>query len=284
MGSATGIDWTDATLNPWSWRCTPVSEECDHCYALALTERWQGSGAFTSGPPRLRPDRLLLPWTDRDMHAARRIFLVSMSDPFHGRIPAVEQALVWALMAADRRHIYQVLTKRHAVMRARLTNPAFPAMVVAALGELARMASERRLTPARRAMLADVEAAQQGFAWPLPNVWLGVSAGNQRWAAARIPVLRQIPAAIRFVSAEPLIGPITGVDLTGIDWVIAGGESGPRHRPLDIGWARSLRDQCAAAGVAFWFKQVGGPTPKAGGDLLDGRRWKQLPSHPKSAR
>jgi protein gp37 len=277
LSGKTGIDWADATLNPWTWRCTPVSEECSACYAQTLTNRWQGPGAFTSGPPVLRPGRLLLPWTDPQFRAARRIFLVSMSDPFHGGIGVEDQALVFAMMAADWRHIYLVLTKRSGVMRSRLASRKFPAMVrdaLGTLGTLATMAGQgRRMTPVRQRILSDIEAARR-VPWPLANVMLGVSAGNDRWARVRLPVLRTIPAAARFVSAEPLIGPIEA-DLSGIAWLICGGESGRRFRPMDLDWARSLRGQCQAQGVAFWFKQVGGITPKAGGDLLDGRTWKQ---------
>jgi protein gp37 len=274
LSGKTGIDCADGTLNPWTWRCTPVSEECSACYAQTLTNRWQGAGAFTSGPPVLRPGRLLLPWTDPQFREARRIFLVSMSDPFHGGIRIEDQALVFAMMAADRRHIYQVLTKRPGPMRAVVSSREFAGMVRDALGTLAAMAGQgRRLTATRRQILSDIEAARE-VRWPLPNVMLGVSAGNNRWAHIRLPVLRATPAAARFVSAEPLIGPIEA-DLTGIAWLICGGESGSRFRPMDLAWARSLRDQCRAQGVAFWFKQVGGITPKAGGDLLDGRTWKQ---------
>jgi protein gp37 len=273
LSGQTGIDWCDATLNPWTWRCTPVSEECSACYAKALTNRWQGAGAFTSGPPVLRPGRLLLPWTDPQFREARRIFLVSMSDPFHGGIGAQDQALVFAMMAADRRHIYQVLTKRPGVMQSRLAGREFPRMVRDALRTLAAMAASVRMPPARHRILADLAEAARA-PWPLPNVMLGVSAGNDHWARVRLPVLRATPAAARFVSAEPLIGPVTA-DLAGIAWLICGGESGPRYRPMNPGWARSLRDQCQAQEVAFWFKQVGGRTPKVGGDLLDGRTWKQ---------
>jgi protein gp37 len=104
---------------------------------------------------------------------------------------------------------------------------------------------------------------------------LGVSAEDRHWWKIRVPVLTSVPAAARFVSAEPLLHELGPVDLTGIDWVICGGESGRKRRRTDLDWARDLRDQCAAQGVAFWFKQVGGLTPKAGGDLLDGRQWKQ---------
>lgn len=110
--------------------------------------------------------------------------------------------------------------------------------------------------------------------WP-PNVWMGVSVENQVFAF-RAKRLAQVPAAVRFLSVEPLLGPVT-LDLSGIDWVIVGGESGPHARPMDPDWARSVRDQCAAAGVAFFFKQWGGRTPKAGGRILDGRTWDEFP-------
>jgi protein gp37 len=111
--------------------------------------------------------------------------------------------------------------------------------------------------------------------WP-PNVWMGVSVEGARYRF-RIDHLRQVDAAVRFISAEPLLGPLGAVDLTGIDWVIAGGESGPRARPMDIAWDRQLRDQCAARGVSFFFKQWGGRSPKAGGRELDGRTWDDMP-------
>jgi|SRR5579875_666401 len=111
--------------------------------------------------------------------------------------------------------------------------------------------------------------------WP-SNVWMGVTIENRRFVH-RADALREVPAAIRFISAEPLLGPLEGLDLTGIDWVIAGGESGPRHRPVRAEWLRDLRDRCIAQGVAFFFKQWGGLRPKSGGRLLDGRTWNQFP-------
>lgn len=111
--------------------------------------------------------------------------------------------------------------------------------------------------------------------WP-NNVWMGVSIENRRFVK-RADYLREVPAAVRFISAEPLLGPLEGLDLTGIDWLIAGGESGPRHRLVREDWVRALRDRCAVEGVAFFFKQWGGRTPKAGGRKLDGRTWGELP-------
>ena len=112
--------------------------------------------------------------------------------------------------------------------------------------------------------------------WP-PNVWMGVSVENRRFVH-RADALRQVPAAIRFISAEPLLGPLEGLDLTDVHWLIAGGESGPRHRRLDLDWVRDLRERCHESDVAFFFKQVGGRTPKAGGRLLDGRTWDEYPA------
>jgi protein gp37 len=112
--------------------------------------------------------------------------------------------------------------------------------------------------------------------WP-PNVWMGVSIENRRFVH-RADDLRAVPAAVRFISAEPLLGPLEGLGLEDIDWLIAGGESGPRHRPVHVDWIRLLRDRCVTEGVAFFFKQWGGARPKAGGRLLDGRTWDEMPS------
>jgi protein gp37 len=122
---------------------------------------------------------------------------------------------------------------------------------------------------------ARLAALAPSLPWP-PNVWMGVSIENRRWVQ-RADHLRTVPAAVRFISAEPLLGRLAGLDLTGIDWLIAGGESGPRHRPMNIEWARELRDRCLTEGVAFFFKQWGGRWPKEGGRILDRRKWSQLP-------
>jgi protein gp37 len=165
----------------------------------------------------------------------RVVFVNSMSDLFHARVPVEFVQRVFAVMAATPRHTYQVLTKR-----------AF---------RLERLAGD--------------------LPWP-PNVWMGVSVENMT-QLGRIASLRAVPAATRFVSAEPLLGPLHGLDLTDIDWLIAGGESGPRARPVRPEWLRELREECEAAEVAFFFKQWGGRTPKAGGRILDGRTWDQMP-------
>ena len=113
--------------------------------------------------------------------------------------------------------------------------------------------------------------------WPLPNVWCGISCEDHDTADERIPILLDTPAAVRFISAEPLLGPIELAPFGGLDWVIVGGESGAGARPMDLEWVRSLRDRCTAAGVPFFFKQWGGRTPKAGGRELDGRTWDEMP-------
>jgi protein gp37 len=163
------------------------------------------------------------------------IFVNSMSDLFHERIPDSYIAEVFDAMRSASWHTFQILTKRH-----------------------------ERL----------VEVGQ-GLEWP-SNVWMGVSIENRRFVH-RADYLREIPAAVRFVSAEPLLGPLEGLDLSEIDWLIAGGESGPGNRPVHEEWLLGLRDHCLAENVAFFFKQWGGRTPKAGGRELAGRTWSEMP-------
>lgn len=265
MGDKTGIEWTDATWNP-ATGCDKVSPGCDRCYAETFAERWRGTRGhyFETGfDVQLRPDKLGLPlrWTK-----PRRIFVNSMSDLFHDKVSDTYIAKVFAVMAAAPHHTFQVLTKRHGRMRSLLNNPTFFETVADYWPEFGPMplGTDRRL-------------------WPLPNVWLGVSAEDQKRADLRIPALLDTPAAVRFVSAEPLLGPI---DLHGdpigkdsvfwighLDWVIVGGESGPGARPMHPDWARSMRDQCVAAGVPFLFKQWGEfrPVVPSDGDVTPDR-------------
>ncbi|WP_105974718.1 DUF5131 family protein [Streptomyces geranii] len=243
MSDATGIQWTEATWNPTTG-CDRISEGCDNCYALTLAKRLKAMGSAkyqadgdprTSGPGfglTLHPDALRIPHTWKK---PRTVFVNSMSDLFHARVPLDFVRQVFEVMAATPHHTYQVLTKR-----------------------------ARRL--ARLAPNLD---------WP-PNVWMGVSVENTA-ELHRVEDLRQVPAEVRFLSCEPLLGPLDGLDLDGIHWVIAGGESGPGHRPMDLSWAVQLRDRCQQDAVPFFFKQVGGLTPKAGGRLLDGRTWDEYP-------
>lgn len=281
----TAIEWTDVTWNPTTG-CDRVSPGCDHCYALTLAKRLKAMGLekyqrdgdpATSGPGfgvSTHEDALRLPMAWRK---PQRVFVNSMSDLFHAVIPDAFIARVFATMAMTPQHTYQVLTKRHARMRSLLSRPSFQELVTTWAWRDCRGPALRR-----------AELIQ----FPLPNVWLGVSVENQQWANIRIPALLKTPAAVRFLSCEPLLGP---VDLTmvdwdgvtglcvlekapvGIDWVIAGGESGTGARPMHPDWVRTLRDQCVAAGVPFLFKQWGGRTPKANGRDLDGRTWDEFP-------
>lgn len=258
MGDKTGIEWTDATWNPVTG-CTKVGTPgCDHCYAETFAERWRGTKGhyFETGfDVQLRPDKLGLPlrWTK-----PRRIFVNSMSDLFHDKVPDEYIARVFALMALAPRHTFQLLTKRHGRMRSLLNSAYF----LQAVGRV--WAEPPSDWPLPRDWRVPV--------WPLPNVWLGVSAEDQKRADHRIPALLDTPAAVRFVSAEPLLGPIDlhadpiGKDsvfwIGHLDWVIVGGESGPSARPMHPDWARSLRDQCIGAGVPFLFKQWGDWVPE----------------------
>ncbi|MBF6187600.1 phage Gp37/Gp68 family protein [Nocardia farcinica] len=248
---STKIEWTDKTWNPVTG-CTRTSEGCRHCY-IERTVPMRVAGRRFSGPEigatlpvQLHHSRLGQPLLWRK---PRRIFVCSMADLFHDDVPDEFIGTVFDVMARAPQHTFQVLTKR-------------PARVRALLSRWATQAGKGF----RASWRCDGGAWADTEAWPLPNVWLGVSVEDQRWADIRIPALLDTPAAVRFVSAEPLLGPI---DLTRrgllapdeferrLDWVIVGGESGRGARPMHPEWARSLRDQCSAAGVPFLFKQWG---------------------------
>ncbi|MGK5554685.1 DUF5131 family protein [Actinomadura kijaniata] len=244
MADRSSIEWTQATWNPTTG-CDRISTGCDNCYALSLAKRLKAMGVAkyqrdgdprTSGPGfdlTTHSDSLSTPYRWR---APRLVFVNSMSDLFHARVPRSFIRQVFDVMADTPQHTYQILTKR-----------------------------SRRLR-----LIADE------LPWP-SNVWMGVSVENSQ-ALTRVDDLRATPAAVKFLSCEPLLGPLEALDLTGIDWVIAGGESGPGHRPMDPRWARALRDDCLAASVPFFFKQWGGRTPKTGGRDLDGRTWNDIPT------
>lgn len=251
MGDRTGIEWTDATWNPVTG-CTKVSPGCDHCYAETIAHRFAGTPAYPNAfDVTLRPERLDQPLRWR---RPRRVFVNSMSDLFHDDIAVDYIAEIFAVMRLAPQHTFQILTKRHGRMRSLLNNEDFRGMVG---------------TTAHR--LAKPRGLDGRGAWPLPNVWLGVSVENQQWADIRVPALINTPAAVRFLSCEPLLGP---VDLRAwphldekedgyraLDWVIVGGESGADARPMHPEWARQLRDQCVDAGTAFMFKQWGNWSP-----------------------
>jgi protein gp37 len=234
MSQTSTIEWTHSTWNPVRG-CTKVSPGCKHCYAETFAERWRG----IAGHPyeqgfdlRLVPEKLEEPLSWR---RPRMIFVNSMSDLFHEKVPETYIRQVFDVMVRADWHTFQILTKR----------------------------SQRLLELAPR------------LPWP-KHVWQGVSVENERYAI-RIADLQKVPAAVRFLSIEPLLGPIPRLSLDGISWVIVGGESGPHHRPVDPAWVRQIRDQCVRNKVSFFFKQWGGRTPKAGGRQLDGKEWNQLP-------
>jgi protein gp37 len=236
----TRIRWANNTWNPMSG-CTEVSPGCAHCYAKTMAERLRGTSAFPVGfDPVFKPHLVGLP---RKWRNPRRVFVNSMSDLFHEAFSDAQLDGVFAVMAEVDRHVYQVLTKRPERMRDYVH------------GWLARSGLEA--LPA--------------------HIWLGVSIENDRWTG-RADTLREIPVAIRFISAEPLLGPLPSLDLTGIGWLIVGGESGPGFRPMDHAWARDLRDRALAAGIAYFFKQSAAPRTEMGIEL-DGRLWEQYPAH-----
>ena len=235
MSKNSGIAWTTHTWNPVTG-CTQVSPGCDHCYALAIAERFRGGKAWPNGfDVTLRPHRLDEPLRWRD---PAYVFVNSMSDLFHKNIPDDYLRQVWDVMLRADQHTYQVLTKRAHRMVHKI----------------------------------------QTLSLPVPaHIWLGVSAEDQRMADSRIMCLLGVPASVHWVSVEPLLGPVDLRHyLEGLDWVVAGGESGPGRRPMDYAWARSLRDQCRDFGVPFFYKQGNALRPGQD-DELDGRIHQELP-------
>lgn len=238
MSDATAIEWTDATWNPVTG-CTKISSGCDHCYAERFSERFRG----TKGHPFETGFDLTLRAERLEQplgwRRPRMIFVNSMSDLFHKEIPTKFIDRVFDTMERANWHTFQVLTKRSSLMRDFL----------------------RRRYGTKRGPI---------------HMWFGVSVedGSKK---SRIRHLHDAPAGVRFLSVEPLIGPMGKLDLEGIDWVIVGGESGPGARAMHADWVREVRDQCLANGVAFFFKQWGGLRPKSGGRKLDRKMWNQFP-------
>jgi protein gp37 len=246
VSGKTSIEWTlgGATWNPTTG-CDRISPGCDNCYALAMSARLKAMGSpkyqrdgdpRTSGPGfavTVHPDAVNLPLRWR---TSRMIFVDSMSDLFHARVPTPWVADVFAVMAAARRHTFQLLTKRPGRMRRLLADPAF-------VGQVRDRAAGKGL-------------AAGAWEWPLPNVWAGASVEDGR-VLHRIDDLRHLPAAVRWISAEPLLGPLGGLELGGIDWVVVGGESGPGARPLDVEWVRGIVRQCCDTGTPVFVKQLG---------------------------
>jgi protein gp37 len=238
MAEKSSIEWTDATWNPVTG-CTKVSPGCKNCYAETFAERWRGirGHPYEQGfDLRLWPSRLEAPFRWK---APRMIFVNSMSDLFHEKVPDDFIERVFQVMVESPRHTFQVLTKR--------------------VGRLAAWHAER-----------------PGF-WRVPNIWLGVSVEDRRFGVPRIPVLRTVEAAVRFLSIEPLLEDLGELELTGIEWVIVGGESGHDARPMRKEWVVSIREQCQAADVPFFFKQWGGRRKKGAGRILDGKTWDGFP-------
>ena len=238
MANKSAIEWTDATWNPVTG-CTKISRGCDNCYAERFAERFRGvpGHAFENGF-----DVTLRPnrvEQPLSWKRPRMIFVNSMSDLFHKSVPHAFIDGVFDTMEAATWHTFQLLTKRSSLMR-------------------------------------DYLIRRYGTGCGPAHIWCGVSV-EDRQAASRVQHLRAAPAGIRFLSVEPLIGRVGPLNLAGIDWMIVGGESGPRARPMDISWVSELRDQCQTQGVAFFFKQWGGLRPKSGGRELDGREWNEFP-------
>ena len=242
MADVTRIEWTDATWNPVTG-CSKITRGCDFCYAARFSERFRGvpGHPFENGF-----DLTLRPERlDQPMrwHRPQRIFVNSMSDLFHKEVPRSFIDAVFDTMETAHWHTFQVLTKRSPLM--------------------ARYLSHR-----------------YGQASAPAHIWVGVSIEDAK-NTARLTHLRAAHALVKFVSFEPLLGPVGKIELAGIDWAIVGGESGPGARPMAEEWAIEIRDQCRIANVAFFFKQWGGIRPKSGGRILRGREWNEYPRDPK---
>jgi protein gp37 len=247
MALLSEIEWTEATWNPIAG-CLMISPGCTNCYAMRMAARLEAMGLEKYRGTTRRSGRRAV-WTGRvnvepgaietplRWRTPRRIFVNSMSDLFQDGVAEEVIASVWDVMTRASWHSFQILTKRPERMRSILSSGRFAV---------------------------------------LPNVWLGTSVEDAA-CLERIDVLRQTPAGIRFISFEPLIGPIIGPDLTGIHWAIVGGESGPGARPMEPWWVEELRDACVEQRVAFFFKQWGGTRKKRTGRVLDGRTWDQYP-------
>ncbi len=239
MADGSAIEWTDATWNPVTG-CTKISAGCDNCYASRFSERFRG---VTGHPFESGFDLTLRPARLEQpllWKRSRMVFVNSMSDLFHKDVPEEFVSRIWDTMERANWHTFQVLTKRSSLMR-------------------------------------DFLKRRYGAGFVPSHIWFGVSI-EDRSKISRLAHLQAAPSGIRFLSVEPLIGPVGKLDLNGISWVIAGGESGPRARPVDLHWVRDVRDQCQQHGVAFFFKQWGGLRPKTKGRILDGREWSQFPA------
>lgn len=313
MTSASKIEWTGHTWNPLAG-CSILSPGCTNCYAMRMAHRlaamgvphYQGLTKVVNGHPvwtgklALAPHSIVLEPLRRQKPTV--YFVNSMSDLFHENVPDDWIDRVFAVMALTPQHTYQCLTKRSKRMRDYLARDRLPS---GAPDWWPSGAAHHRAWIEMARINVDASGCEPP-SWPLPNVWLGISAERQKEWDERVEDLGATPAAIRFVSVEPMLDGIDAgnafdptVDGTyhPVDWVIVGGESGPGARPMHPDWARSIRDQCQAAGVAFFFKQWGAWWPdsqrtgvpstneghgirvgkRAAGRLLDGREWNEMP-------
>jgi len=239
MSQNSSIEWTDATWNPVRG-CTKISPGCKHCYAQTFAERWRGipNHPYERGfDLRTVPEKLFEPLRWKK---PRKIFVNSMSDLFHPEVPDEYIIQVVRVMMEGDWHQYQVLTKRSERMR-------------------------------------DLLNSKLSFAAESPHIWWGVSVEDRKHGVPRIGHLSSTSAAVKFLSVEPLLEDLNEVDLTGIDWLIAGGESGPGARPMEEMWVQKLLAQCREQKVRFFFKQWGGVQKKAAGRLLNGRTYDELP-------
>jgi protein gp37 len=230
----TSIEWTGSTWNPVTG-CTKISSGCRNCYAERMARRLKAMGQprYRNGfEVTLHPEVLERPL---EWHKGQMVFVNSMSDLFHNRVPLAFIRQVFDVMREASQHTFQVLTKRS--------------------GRLAKLAPN--------------------LDWP-PNVWMGVTVESADYLG-RLDDLRTVPAAVRFVSFEPLLSSVDSADLTDIGWVIAGGESGPGARPMSKSWVCAIRDTCVEERIPFFFKQWGGFNKKANGRELDGRTWDEWP-------
>jgi protein gp37 len=273
------IEWTGLTWNPTTG-CDRISPGCDNCYALEMARRLKAMGQAkyqndgdprTSGPGfglTVHPDVLTVPLRRRKPETW---FVNSMSDLGHARVPAEFQAQVWAVMAMAQQHTFQVLTKRPERLR-RLLQDDCRCGSGHAPGVHLRSAMDWAGTPHSPTYVPGVVGREvyHEREWPLPNVWVGTSIELDEYSR-RAGELRKTPAAVRFLSLEPLLGPLPSLDLSGIDWVIIGGESGRGARPMETWWVRDLIERSREAGAAIFVKQVGsvlgadwGAGPKGG--------------------
>ncbi len=281
MSDKSNIEWTDATWNPLrgtkgNWHCTKISPGCQQCYAERMNIRF-GGPKYVEGADTIRLNEHVLNEPVR-WKRPRMIFVCSMTDLFHETVSGPTIGAIFGIMAITPWHTYQVLTKRTERAKSMLGQLEF---------ELEKLGGSDL-----------IRSGNPGFTWPLPNVWIGTSVESQKYANERIPHLLETPAAVRFLSCEPLLDEVDLLDFPlreNLHWVIVGGESGPAARPMQPDWARKIRDQCSGAGIPFFFKQWGEHMPldepagsgpsyfkrmgkKKSGRRLDGRVYDQMPT------